>query len=99
MTELYKIMEQELANPDLDVSHITDLLHVSRSKLYYKIKGLTGENPSVFFRTYKLNRAAEMIREGKYNISEISLLTGFSTLSHFSTSFKKQFGVAPSDFS
>lgn len=98
MTELYKIMEQELANPDLDVSHMTEFLHVSRSKLYYKIKGLTGENPSVFFRQYKLNRAAEMIREGRYNISEISLLTGFSSLSHFSTSFKRQFGVAPSDY-
>lgn len=98
MSELYKIMEQELSNPDLDVSHMTDLLHVSRSKLYYKIKGLTGENPSVFFRQYKLNRAAEMLREGKYNISEISLLTGFSSLSHFSTSFKRQFGVAPSEY-
>lgn len=98
MTELYKIMENELSNPDLDVSHMTEFLHVSRSKLYYKIKGLTGENPSVFFRKYKLNRAAEMIREGRYNISEISLMTGFSTLSHFSTSFKRQFGVAPSEY-
>lgn len=98
MTELYKIMEQELANPDLDVSHMTGLIHVSRSKLYYKIKGLTGESPSVFFRQYKLNRAAEMIREGQYNISEISYLTGFSTLSHFSTSFKRQFGVTPSEY-
>lgn len=98
MAELYRLMEEELSNPDMDVTRLTDLLHVSRSKLYYKIKGLTGENPSVFFKTYKLNRAAEMIREGKYNISEISLLTGFNTLSHFSTSFKRQFGVAPSDF-
>ena len=28
-----------------------------------------GENPSVFFKTYKLNRAATLIVEGKYNIS------------------------------
>lgn len=98
MTELYKLMEEELANPDMDITRMTELLHISRSKLYYKIKGLTGENPSVFFKQYKLNRAAELIKEGKYNISEISLLTGFSTLSHFSTSFKKQFGVTPSEY-
>ena len=98
MTELYRLMEEELANPDMDINRMTELLHVSRSKLYYKIKGLTGENPSSFFKTYKLNRAAELIREGKYNLSEISLLTGFNTLSHFSTSFKKHFGVAPSEF-
>lgn len=98
MNELYHLMEEELSNPDMDISRLTELLHVSRSKLYYKIKGLTGENPSSFFKTYKLNRAAELIREGKYNLSEISLLTGFSTLSHFSTSFKRHFGVAPSEY-
>lgn len=98
MNELYRLMEEELSNPDMDVTRLTDMLHVSRSKLYYKIKGLTGENPSSFFKTYKLNRAAELIREGKYNLSEISLLTGFSTLSHFSTSFKRHFGVAPSEY-
>ena len=87
-----------MANPDMDITRMTELLHISRSKLYYKIKGLTGENPSVFFKQYKLNRAAELLKEGKYNISEISLLTGFSTLSHFSTSFKKQFGVTPSEY-
>lgn len=98
MTDLYEIMEKELQNPDLDVAHITEMLHISRTKLYYKVKGLTGQNPSVFFKTYKLNRAAELIKEGRYNFSEISDLTGFSSLSHFSASFKKQFGVSPSEY-
>jgi len=62
------------------------------------VKGLTGENPSVFFKRYKLNRASALIKEGKYNVSEIADMTGFSTLSHFSTSFKKQFGVPPSEY-
>ena len=98
MDELYSIMEKELNNPELDVTYMTEKLRISRTKLYYKIKGLTGENPSVFFRRYKLNRAAEFIKEGKYNLSEIADMTGFTTLSHFSTSFKKQFGIAPSEY-
>ena len=98
MDELYKIMEAELANSELDVRHLTERLHVSRTKLYYKMKGLTGTNPSVFFKTYKLNRAAELIREGRYTMGEIAYLTGFNTPSHFSTSFKKQFGVSPSEY-
>lgn len=98
MDELYNIMEKELNNPELDVTYMTEKLRISRTKLYYKIKGLTGENPSVFFRRYKLNRAAELIKEGKYNLSEIADMTGFTTLSHFSTSFKKQFGMAPSEY-
>ena len=99
MTELYHLMENELSNPELDVARMTELLKISRTKFYYKVKGLTGENPSVFFKTYKLNRAAKLIKEGKYTISEIADMTGFSTLSHFSTSFKKQFGATPSEYS
>ena len=98
MEELYKLMEEELSNSELDVTRITRLLLISRTKLYYKIKGLTGETPSNFFRTYKLNRAAELLKSGKYTVSEISDKCGFSTQSHFSVVFKKQFGVTPSEY-
>lgn len=98
MTELYQLMENELSNPELDVARMTKLMRISRTKFYYKVKGLTGQNPGVFFRTYKLNRAAEFIREGKYTVSEIADMTGFSTLSYFSTAFKKHFGTSPSDY-
>lgn len=98
MKDLYELMENELSNDELDVTGMTERLHISRTKFYYKVKGLTGENPSVFFKRYKLNRAAQLLREHKYNISEIADMTGFSSLSHFSTSFKKQFGISPSEF-
>ena len=93
-----ELMEKEISNSELDVTGMTERLHMSRTKFYYKVKGLTGENPSVFFKRYKLNRAAQLLKERKYNISEIADMTGFSTLSHFSTSFKKQFGVTPSEY-
>ena len=98
MTELYELMENELSNSELNVIEIAERMHMSRTKFYYKVKGLTGENPGTFFKTNKLNRAAEMILEGKYTISEISDMAGFSTVSVFSKSFKKQFGTAPSSY-
>jgi len=98
MTNLYRLMENELSNTELNITRMTEVLKISRTKFYYKVKGLTGENPNVFFKTYKLNRAAELLLEGEHNISEIADMTGFSTLSHFSVSFKKQFGVSPSDY-
>ncbi len=98
MDELYKLMEEELSNTELNINRITDLLYMSRTKLYYKIKGLTGETPSSFFRTYKLNRAAELLKSGKYTVSEIVDKTGFSTQSHFSSVFKSKFGVSPSQY-
>ena len=98
MKELYDLMDKELANQELDINRITEMMRISRTKFYYKVKGLTGENPGVFFKRYKLNRAADLLKEGKHNMSEIAWMTGFNTLSHFSTSFKKQFGVPPSEF-
>jgi signal transduction histidine kinase/DNA-binding response OmpR family regulator/ligand-binding sensor domain-containing protein len=98
MTEVYRLMESELSNPELNIHQMTEALHISRTKLYYKLKGLTGTNPNIFFKTYRLNRAAELLREGRFNISEIADRTGFSTLSHFSASFKEQFGVSPSKY-
>lgn len=98
MNQLYELMEKSLNSPELNTMGIAEAMHVSRTKLYYKIKALVGESPNTFFRTYKLNRAAELLREGRYNISEVADITGFSTLSHFSTCFKKQFGVSPKSF-
>jgi signal transduction histidine kinase/DNA-binding response OmpR family regulator/ligand-binding sensor domain-containing protein len=98
MDKLYQIMEKEMANAELDVNKTSEMMCVSRTKLYYKVKGLTGESPSTFFKTYKLNKAAELIKSGEHTVSEIAYMTGFNTLSHFSTSFKKQFGCSPSEY-
>lgn len=99
MDRLYELMEKSLSDPELNTMGIAEAMSISRTKLYYKIKALTGDSPNSFFRTYKLNRAAELLQEGRYNISEVADITGFSSLSHFSTSFKKQFGVSPSSYS
>ena len=98
LDDLYGLMEKELDNEDLDISRLTELLKMSRTKFYYKIKGLTGKTPSEFFMQYKLNMAAKMLLEGKLNVSEIAVRTGFNTLPHFSKAFKKQFGVSPSKY-
>jgi AraC-like DNA-binding protein len=98
LQDLYDLMEKELSNPELNIQKMTETLKISRTKFYYKVKGLTGMNPNVFFKKYKLNRAEELLATGKYNISEVADLTGFSSLSHFSISFKKHFGVTPSEY-
>ncbi len=98
MNELYSLMEKELANSEFSVQQMAEMMHVSRTKLYYKVKDLTGENPSVLLKRYKLQRAVQLLAEGRYNISETADMTGFSTLSHFSISFKKEFGVSPSEY-
>jgi len=98
LKKVYEIMEQELANPDFDVDSILEHVRMSRSKLYYKIKDLTGETPNELFKKYKLNKAADLLLNEHYSIAEVSEMTGFTTSSYFSVLFKKQFGVSPSQY-
>lgn len=98
MDELYSIMEKRLTELDLNVAVVSHDMLMSQSKFNYKLKQLTGDTPGVFFRKYKLNRAARLLREGRMNVSEVAMMTGFNTAAHFSVAFKKQFGVVPSEF-
>ena len=108
---LLALIESLLTNRDKMRSFLTNNTRTSRMKELalapkdeafmaelYKLMENELDNPSVFFRTYKLNRAAELIKEGTYTISEIADMTGFNTLPHFSTCFKKQFGINPSEY-
>ena len=98
MQKLFGIMEQGLDASELNVNAVAEMMHVSRSKFYAKFKSLVNESPNAYFKRYKLNRAAELILEGEFNISEIADRTGFSNVSFFSKSFKAQFGVPPSEY-
>ncbi len=98
MDELYALMEKRSAEMELNVTTICHDLLISQSKFNYKLKELTGDTPGTFFRKYKLNKAAQWLKDGKYNVSEVAVMTGFSTAAHFSVAFKKQFGVTPSEF-
>ena len=98
MDELYRLMEKRSAELDLNVQTVCRDLLISQSKFTYKLKELTGDTPGVFFRKYKLNKAADLLKKKKYNVSEVAVMTGFATAAHFSVAFKKQFGVSPSEY-
>lgn len=96
--ELYRLMEKQIGILELNLTSICEEMRISRTKFNYKMKSLTGMTPNNFFMQYKLNRAAKMLRDSQYNVSEIALQTGFNSTSYFSVTFKKHFGVSPSDF-
>ena len=98
MEKLYSYMESHLSEAEIDLGEILNIFSISRSKFYYKVKDLTGLSPNSFFRTYKLNRAAQMIKEGNEKLTYIADVTGFCSQSYFTASFKKQFGCSPSKY-
>lgn len=70
---------------------------MSRSNLHLKMKALTGESTNDFIRRVRLNKAMELLKTSRYNVSEVSAMVGYSTPSYFTTSFKKRFGYSPSE--
>lgn len=98
MDKLTQIIEQELANSDFNIDRLAREMGFSRTGFYRKIKGLSDMSPNDFLRSYRLRRAAEMIKENSLSLNEIASYTGFNYYPYFSKSFKKQLGVSPKDY-
>ena len=71
---------------------------MSRATLYRKITSITGSSPSDFVKNVRLRKAAELLKEGGLTIAEIADQVGFNTPSYFTKSFKKLFGVLPTQY-
>ncbi len=98
MDKLIILLEKELPNPDINIDYIARELGFSRTGFYKKIKGLTDMSPIDFLINYRLRRAAEIMIKENTSFQDVAELTGFSSYSYFSKSFKKHFGVSPKDY-
>lgn len=84
--------------PDLSVEHLAKELSMKHDQLYRKLKALTGVSANQYIRSYRLNRAAALLRSKKYMVTEVLYRVGFSNPSYFTKCFKKEFGVSPSEY-
>lgn len=91
-------VHKELSNPDLSVEMIASEIGVSRSHLHRRLKQLTNQNPSDYIKNTRLRHAAYLLANKSLSISEACYATGFSSLSHFSNSFKEFYGVSPTKY-
>jgi AraC-like DNA-binding protein len=97
ITELKTYILENISNTELKGRDIELHFYLSRISLYRKIKALTNQSVTEFIRTQRLLKAAELLEKGNLTISEVAYNTGFSSPSHFSRAFKKQYGKAPSE--
>lgn len=95
LEKLYSYIDKSLDNCELNVNLLGKELGFSRTNFYRKVKALTGISPNDLLRVYRLNRAAELLLTREYTIGEVGERTGFGNQSHFSSLFKKHFGVSP----
>ena len=98
MERIMKVVNENLSDSDFNVEKMCDEVGVSRTQLHRKLKEMTGVPTSEFLRNIRLNEAARLIREHKINITQVSYMVGFANNSHFSTAFKKYFGMSPTEY-
>ena len=98
MAEMKEIIEKNLDNNDFTVDTLAYELRVSRTSLYNKIKGLTGNTPSDLIRTYRINKAKFLLREHRHTITEIAEMVGFADQKYFREVFKKATGMTPCEY-
>lgn len=95
--KLHSIIDAHLNEEGFNASSLAKEMNNSYSNFYIKLKNLTGQSPQVYLNTYKMNVAMELLKSGAHNVGEVAFMTGFSAISNFSRSFKKQFGITPSE--
>ncbi|MBA7555699.1 Regulator of RpoS [subsurface metagenome] len=87
-----------IADNTLNVEGLAVEMNLSRSNVYRKIKALTGKTIVEFIRIVRLKQAIKLMETKKYSLAEIAYLTGFTSPSYFTKSFKDQYGKPPSEY-
>lgn len=91
-------VEKHIGDEHYNVEQLSNDLCMSRMTLYRKIQTATGQKPTEFIRTIRLRHAAELLRQRRMSVTEISYATGFSSVSYFSRCFRAMYNVSPTQY-
>ena len=94
--DLQNTIEKNLSDPEFNVDQLHKKLYMGRTSLYRKILALTGETPTQFIRSYRLQRAAQLFKANFGNVTEVAFAVGFSNTAYFARCFKEKFHRSPS---
>ncbi|MDT3401376.1 hybrid sensor histidine kinase/response regulator transcription factor [Mucilaginibacter terrae] len=98
LKKVIDVVDEQMANIDFNIDDMAGLLNLGRSTFNKKIKALTNLTPVELVREMRLKRGKQYLNGGEHTISEIAYLIGFGSSKYFSTCFKEQFGLSPSDY-
>lgn len=99
LESLLDITESRFSDYTFGVDGLSREIGISKPQLYRKVSAITGRSPVSFIRDIRLQKALSLLKENKYNISEIAMKVGYNNLSYFSKCFQEKYGVNPSRIS
>lgn len=93
-----EVAEANLLNSEFTIDNLADELNLSRTTLHRKLKSLTNQSATEFIRHIRLKKAVKLLQLKTHKVNEVGYAVGFNSHNYFTTSFKKQFGVSPSEY-
>ena len=98
LAAITNIIEKHIGDFDFNVSMLQYELNVSEKTLYRHIKQLTGLTPIEYIRNIRMNRAALLLKEGNFTVSEVMYMVGFSNSGYFSKCFNAVYKTTPAKY-
>lgn len=98
LVKIVKIIEDNISDPDLNVNQLCEKSGIPNKQLYRLIKKYMGIPPLDYIRKVRLQKAAILLSQHRFTVSEICYMVGFKTPSYFAKCFQSQYGVKPSQY-
>lgn len=98
MERVMKVINENIADSTLNVENLAQKVGISRTQLYRRMKDITGLSTSDFLRDQRLRQAATLLKEKNSTVTQIAYAVGFTSQTHFSTMFKRLYGMSPTEY-
>uniref|UniRef100_UPI00356506FE response regulator n=1 Tax=Lutibacter sp. TaxID=1925666 RepID=UPI00356506FE len=93
-----RIVLKNISDFDFKQENLLEEMNIGRSQFYRKINSLTGQNPSCFIRTIRLQYASELLLQQSNSIKEVTYMSGFNSTAYFSKTFRELYNLTPSQY-
>ena len=98
LEKVIKTIENHFEDEKFSVDKLADGMNMSVSQLTRKLNALIDQPPGQLIRSFRLQRAADLLKQNSGTVAEICYKVGFNDQAYFSRTFKKQFGCSPSEY-
>ena len=98
MEKITKIIEDNMDKEEFNVAMLADMIHLDQKQLYRKMKQLINMTPINLLKKLRMKKAAVLLAQNKFTVSEVMYLVGYTNASYFSKCFTEEFGKTPKQF-
>lgn len=98
LSQITTLIEDHLGDFDFNVNSLCEQMGLGNKSVYRKLKQLTGQTPVEYIKSIRMKKAAMLLGQQKFTVSEVMYRVGFSNTSYFSKCFQAEFGVTPRQY-